>query len=109
MKTPTYFALALIVASGEAFAGSPAPNNGSASTVITTVAQPFERDCFIAAGGFAAAYNLRCKGHKISEAEAAARYLDLSSAAQVAADVAAEPYGRTKRLPTLISHRLTRD
>jgi hypothetical protein len=60
-ETGTYFALALIVASGEAFAGSPAPYNGSASTVITTVAQPFARDCFIAAGGLAAAYNRRCE------------------------------------------------
>src|SRR5436309_3344233 len=96
MKTGTYFALALIVATGEAVAGSPAPYNGSDSTVITTVVQPFARDCFIAAGGSAAASNLRCKGHKITEAEAAARYLDLSPAQQVASDAAAEPYGYMK-------------
>jgi hypothetical protein len=109
MKTGTYFALALIVASGEAFAGSPAPYNGSASTVTKTVFQPFALDCFIAAGGLATTYNLRCKGHQISEKEAAARYLDLTPAEQVVADVIAEPYGRTKRLPTLISHWLIHD
>jgi hypothetical protein len=96
MKTGAYFVLALIAGSGGAFAGSPAPYNATASTVITPVPQPLLRDCFIAAGGLAAAYNRRCKGHKISEAEAAARYLDLSPRAQVAADVAAEAYGYMK-------------
>ena len=51
-------------------------------------------DCFIAAGGTAAIYNLRCTGHReIGEAEAAERYLTLSPAREVAADVAAEPVG----------------
>ena len=98
MKSRTYFALAIIVASGGAFAGSPAPYNGRASIVITTGLQPLALDCFIAAGGSAAAYNLRCKGHKITEAEAAAHYLDLSSAAQVGADVAAEGITSQRRL-----------
>ena len=58
----------------------------------------FETDsdlgCFIAAGGTAAIYNLRCSGHReIGEAEAAERYLALSPARQVAADVAAEAVG----------------
>ena len=98
MKSRTYFALAIIVASGEAFAGSPAPYNGRASTAITTGFQPLALDCFIAAGGSAAAYNLRCKGYKITEAEAAAHYLDLSPRAQVAADVAAEGITSQRRL-----------
>jgi hypothetical protein len=34
MKTRTYFALALIVASGDAFAGSPAPYNGGRDTAV---------------------------------------------------------------------------
>src|SRR5438093_5180686 len=81
MKNSFYFALALIVATGEAFAGSPVADYKS---------PPFVLDCFIAAGGTAAAYNLRCKRVPISDAEAARRYLDLPPRAQVAADVAAE-------------------
>ena len=81
MKISSYFALALIVAIGEAFAASPVPDSRSAA---------FALNCFIAAGGTAAAYNLRCKGLPISEAEAAMRYLDLPPRAQVAADIAAE-------------------
>ena len=62
MKTGPYFALALIVVTGEAFAGSPLS---------------MTQDCFIASGGTAAGYNLRCKGLPISEGEAAERYLNL--------------------------------
>jgi hypothetical protein len=77
MKTGPYFALALIAATGEAFAGSPLP---------------MAQDCCSAAGGTAAAYNFRCKGLPISEAEGAERYLNLSPRQQVAADVAAEEF-----------------
>ena len=84
MKTGPYFALALIliVATGEAFGGSPVPHKKSASF--------FAQDCFIAAGGTAGAYNLRCKGHPITTAEGGERYSNLSPRQQVAADVAAE-------------------
>jgi hypothetical protein len=48
-------------------------------------------DCFIAVGGSAKLYNIcRTGHHKMSEAEAALRYLELSPVDQVAADVAAE-------------------
>lgn len=81
MSYGIYFALALIVATCEAFAGSAAPHSS---------APVFSVDCFIAAGGTAAAYNLRCKGHPITAAEAGERYSDLSPRQQVVADVAAE-------------------
>ncbi len=81
MKYGTYFSLALIVATCEASAGSPAPHSS---------APFFSVDCFIAAGGTAAAYNHRCKGHPITAAEAGERYSNLSPRQQVATDVAAE-------------------
>jgi hypothetical protein len=81
MKYGIYFALALIVATCEVFAGSPAPHSS---------APFFSLDCFIAAGGTAVAYNLRCQGHPITAAEAGERYSNLSPRQQVATDVAAE-------------------
>jgi hypothetical protein len=81
MKYGIYFALALIVATCEASAGSPASPSS---------APLFSVECFIAAGGTAGAYNLHCKGHPITAAEAGERYSNLSSRQQVAADVAAE-------------------
>jgi hypothetical protein len=81
MKYGTYFAFALIVATCEASAGSPAPHSS---------APFFSVDCFIAAGGTAAAYNHRCKGHPITAAEGGERHSKLSPRQQVAADVAAE-------------------
>jgi hypothetical protein len=79
MKYGAYFALALIAATCEASAGS-----------RQSSAPFFSVDCFIAAGGTAAAYNLRCKGHPITAAEGGERYSNLSPRQQVAADVAAE-------------------
>jgi hypothetical protein len=72
MKNRIYFALALIVATGEAFAGS-------LRWTASLLREGRRRLITVAA-----------KGLPISEAEAAARYLDLSPRAQVAADVAAE-------------------
>jgi hypothetical protein len=80
----------LIIVTNETFAGSliaPASDHGAGKP------QSFGLGCFIAAGGTAAGYNLLCNGH-ISEANAAARYLDLEPARQVAADVAAEEMTR---------------
>jgi hypothetical protein len=69
-----------MVATCEAFAGSPAPHSSASF---------FSVDCFIAAGGTAGAYNL-CNGHPITGAEAGERYSNLPPRQQVAADVAAE-------------------
>jgi hypothetical protein len=100
MQYVAYLALGLIVATAEAFAGSPATYSGGASTPKIEASADFALGCFVAAGGSAPLYNVRCAGHrKISEAEAAVRYLDLSPAAQVAVDVAAEGMGLSRPAP----------
>jgi hypothetical protein len=69
-----------------------AESNGSRTKIETP--QSIALDCFIAAEGSAKLHNTRCAGRqKMSEAEATLRYLELSPADQVAADVAAETAG----------------